>query len=244
MLLDLICSQPRTFAVAVLAEIGNTPRSLTSALMALLELDQTAFKNDYQIDMHALIESWLPEIKIPRREDHMAGGRWARQGYYDALFSVAVSISEDAETYIALKNYVQQVRHATESSPLPKPRDGSPNCDSTDNLTCPSSFRGSTKLSTAIANAIALIARADEAGKLAVEKVLSSYSSVNKCEDCVVATQMYRESFEACEYVLSLDKNAFQLPWFSDFYKRNYNALMILSMYDNLVNKVDDVSYW
>lgn len=244
MLLDLICSQPRTFAVAVLAEIGNTPRSLTSALMALLELDQTAFKADYQIDMHALIESWLPEIKIPRREDHMAGGRWARQGYYDALFSVAVSISEDAETYIALKNHVQQVRHATESSPLPKPRDGPASDDSGDNLSGLNSFRGPSKLSNAIAKAVSLISGADEAGKLAIEKVLVNYTSVNSCEDCMVATQMYRDSFEACEYVLSLDKNSFQSPWFGEFYRRNYNALMVLSMYENVVNNIDGVRYW
>lgn len=244
MLLDLICSQPRTFAIAVLAELGNTPRGLTSALMALLELDQTAFKADYQIDMHALIESWLPEIKIPRREDHMAGGRWARQGYYDALFSVAVSISEDAETYIAVKNHLQQVRHSTENCPLPKPRDDPTSDDSGDNLTSLSSFRGPSKLSTAIAKAISLISEADKAGKLAVENILINYTSVYNCEDCVIATRIYRESFEACEYVLSLDKNAFQSPWFSDFYRRNYNALMILSMYENVVDDVDCVRYW
>ena len=241
MLLDLICSQPRTFAIAVLAEIGNTPRSLTSALMALLELDQTAFKADYQIDMHALIESWLPGMKIPRREDHMAGGRWARQGYYDALFSVAVSISEDAETYIALKSHVQQVRHGTERSPLPKPRD----VTTSDNiLTGASSFRGPSKLSTAIAKAVSLIAEADEAGKLAVENVLHNNVSVKTSDECIQATKIYCESFEACQYVLSLDKNAFQSPWFSEFYRRNYNALMILSMYENVVNDIDGVRYW
>jgi hypothetical protein len=83
MLLDLMCSQPASFAVAVLAEIGSpsghgSPKGLTSALMALLELDQTAFKPNHQIDMHILLESWLPGLKMPRREDYMAGGRWVR----------------------------------------------------------------------------------------------------------------------------------------------------------------------
>jgi hypothetical protein len=63
----LIGSQPRSFAIAVLAEIGTSSRALTSALMALLELDQTAFKPSHQIDMHALLESWLPGLKVPRR---------------------------------------------------------------------------------------------------------------------------------------------------------------------------------
>jgi hypothetical protein len=244
MLLDLIRSQPRTFAIAVLAEIGNTPRSLTSALMALLELDQTAFKAEYQIDMHALVESWLPELKIPRREDHMAGGRWARQGYYDAIFSVAVSISEDAETYIALKNHVQQVRHATESSPLPQPRNETPRDDNGNDLSGPSSFRGSSKLTTAIAKAVSLIAAADDAGKLAVDKVLLDFTSVKTGEDCIRATILYRDAFDACAVVLSLDKFAFHSVWFSAFYRRNYNALMVLSMYENVIDDVDRVRYW
>jgi hypothetical protein len=88
MLLDLMASQPTSFALAVLAEIG-TPggqgsiRSLTSALMALLELDQSSFTEIHRLDMHTLLEEWLSGLKIPRREDYLAGGRWARQSYYE-----------------------------------------------------------------------------------------------------------------------------------------------------------------
>lgn len=64
MLLDLVASQPKSFAVAVLAEIGSSggqggPRQLTSALLALLELDQTSFRSIHRLDMHALLESWV-----------------------------------------------------------------------------------------------------------------------------------------------------------------------------------------
>lgn len=64
MLLDLVASQPRSFAVAVLAEIGTpggqgSPRQLTSALLALLELDQNSFRPIHRLDMHALLESWV-----------------------------------------------------------------------------------------------------------------------------------------------------------------------------------------
>ena len=70
MLLDLIATQPRSFAIAVLAEIGihggqGSPRGLTSALMALLELDQSSFTAVNRLDMHALLESWLPGFKVP-----------------------------------------------------------------------------------------------------------------------------------------------------------------------------------
>lgn len=64
MLLDLVASQPKSFAVAVLAEIGSpggqgSPRQLTSALLAMLELDQTSFRPIHRLDMHALLESWV-----------------------------------------------------------------------------------------------------------------------------------------------------------------------------------------
>lgn len=108
MLLDLMASQPRIFAVAVLAEIGTpggegNPRGLTSALMALLDLDQSSFTEFHRLDMHELLESWLPGLTIPRRDDYLAGGRWASQSYYSAIYGVAKNILEDAEIYIAFK---------------------------------------------------------------------------------------------------------------------------------------------
>jgi hypothetical protein len=243
MLLDLICSQPRTFAIAVLSEIGNTPRSLTSALMALLELDQTSFKANHQIDMHALLESWLPELKIPRREDHMAGGRWARQSYYDALFSVAVSISEDAETYLALKSHVQVVRLATEKDPLPQPREEPLTVD--DDLDLERSPDSSTsRLTMAIDNAISLISEADKTGRLIRDQWFVDEASAKANVDYSKTMALYQNAFDACTKVLALDKHAFHARWFSDFYRRNYDALMVLSMYDNVVDDVDKVRYW
>ena len=73
--------------------------------------------------MHALLESWLPGIKVPRRDDYMAGGRWVRQSYYEALFSLASSIMDDAECYMAMKCHLQRYRHHLESDPIPQPRE-------------------------------------------------------------------------------------------------------------------------
>jgi len=53
----------------------------------------------------------------------MAGGRWARQSYYEAIFSLAKSILEDAECYMALNSHLQRYRHAVESDPIPRPRE-------------------------------------------------------------------------------------------------------------------------
>ena len=77
-------------------------------------MDQSSFKPAHRIDMHNLLESWLPGLKIPRREDYLAGGRWARQSFYEAIYGVAVSILDLAEIYTGLKLRIQRVRHHSE----------------------------------------------------------------------------------------------------------------------------------
>lgn len=234
MLLDLIESQPRNFAIAVLAEIGTSPRSLTSALMALLELDQTAFKPEHQIDVHELIESWFSDIKVPRREDHMAGGRWARQSYYDGVFSVATHIWEDAQQYKAMKSRVQRVRHSQECDPLPEPRSSQTTDDQERSNICP-------KLEAAMQEAVACISRADEAGKSILENLLDGSANA---DDRAAVVSLYEKAFDACAAVLAFDKHALITPCFSDFYRRNYDALMVKSLFDNVLEDVDQVRHW
>lgn len=249
MLLDLICSQPRTFAVAVLSEIGSpsgqgSPRGLTSALMSLLELDQTAFKPHHQIDMHRLLETWLPGLKIPKREDYMAGGRWARQSYYEALFSVATSILEDAEQYAALKGHLQRVRRHSELDPIPQPRDEPVQAPSFGVRDDGEGSGSMSRLKSAVQDAKTLIAEADKYGGQAMLLLLDDEGPAKKSEAYKTAVTLYYEAFAACAKVRALDKHSFHATWFRDFYKRNYDALMIKSMYDNVVGDVDNTRYW
>ena len=254
MLLDLMASQPSTFAVAVLAEIGTpgghgSPRSLTSALMALLELDQSSFTRFHRIDMHALLESWLPGFKIPRRDDYLAGGRWARQSYYESLFGVAKSILEDAEMYMALKGHIQRVRHNKESDPMPLAKELETHSDSIgidiDSSNGDLTAKPTTKLMETSDRARRSIAAADAQGRLALKDIKQSpHSSVEEIESCQKATELYREAFDACSAVLILDKLAFQADWFKSFFRRNYDALMIKSVYDNVVEDTDNVRDW
>ena len=39
--------------------------------MALLELDQNSFRPIHRLDMRALLESWLPGVRVPDRDDYM-----------------------------------------------------------------------------------------------------------------------------------------------------------------------------
>jgi hypothetical protein len=174
----------------------------------------------------------------------MAGGRWARQSYYDALFSVALNILGDAESYMALKSHVQHVRQNKESDPLPQPREEQ-ELSMINGLDISESGAHASKITVAIENAVRLIADADEAGRAIVEKLIKDEESVVKCsEDYDRAIDLYRQAFDACSKVLTLDKHAFYAQWFREFYKRNYDALMIKSMYDNVIDDVDRVRYW
>jgi hypothetical protein len=56
--------------------------------------------------------------------------------------------------------------------------------------------------------------------------------------------EAYNAAFSACALVLDLDRCAFQTPWFSDFYRRNYDALMVKNIFDNIIEDVDKVRDW
>lgn len=58
------------------------------------------------------------------------------------------------------------------------------------------------------------------------------------------AIEAYRAAFSSCALVLEFDKCAFQAKWFNEFYRRNYDALMVKSIYDNVIDSVDHVRDW
>ena len=254
MLLDLMASQPRIFAVAVLAEIGNegNTRGLTSALMALLDFDQSSFSEFHRLDIHLLLESWLPGLTIPRRGDYLAGGRWASQSYYSAIFGVAESIIDEAEVYLAFKGHVQRVRHNKESDTVPtakelkKPMSDTQLSFDDDDIDQNLDSILSTlnpKLSSAIINARTKIEEADSAGQRVLIS-LQQKENTSQSTICSESIQKYREAFCACVQILQLDRLAFHSEWFKQFYRRNYDALMIKSVYDNVMHNADDVREW
>jgi hypothetical protein len=212
--------------------------------MALLELDQNSFRPIHRLDMHALLESWLPGLKVPRREEYMAGGRWARQSYYDAIWSLATNLLEDAECYVALKGHIQRFRPNTEADPIPHPRgdEQGPTMDDEDDF---DHGDGQTrKLMESIALAKARIDEADVLGVTVVLKLMGDEKRTKSSPEYEKAILLYKEAFDACAQVRALDKLAFQSSWFRNYYKRNYDALMIKSMYDNVIQDVDTVRQW
>jgi len=169
-------------------------------------MDQSSFKPAHRINMHHLLESWLPGIKIPKREDYLAGGRWAKQSYYDAMFSVSGRILDLAETYIGLKLRLQRVRHNSEKDALPLPKQlNIPEEEFHDEPT--------SKIITSIKIAQEKIAHADELGKKALESMKRTGKSTRQCAVCAEATSAYKAAFVACSEVRDIDKLAFQADW-------------------------------
>lgn len=244
MLLDLMASQPRQFAVAVLCEIGSpggqgNPRGLTSALMALLDLDQSSFTEFHCLDMHQLLESWLPGLRIPKREDYLAGGRWASRSYYDAIYNVAESMLEEGKVYTAFKGYIQRVRHHNEDDVVPTAKEIE--LQACDSSSAPNDF---SHLVKTIDLAKIAIAEADETGHSAWHVIQMTGKSAKDIDECQHAVEMYNSAFKICREVLKLDELAFHSDWFKSFYRRNYDALMVKSVYDNVINDTDEVREW
>lgn len=172
----------------------------------------------------------------------MAGGRWARQSYYEAIFSLSKSILEDAECYMALKLHVQRVRHSTESDPIPQPKaEPQPHQQAGDK---DDEGQLSQKLVDAVQSARECISQADQLGKKILDQLISDEKNAKNTKAYANAVKAYKDAFQACARVYDLDKLAFHTEWFSQFYRRNYDALMIKSVLDNVIDGVDKVRYW
>jgi hypothetical protein len=75
-------------------------------------------------------------------------------------------------------------------------------------------------------------------------QLVTDEKTTKKSEEYKSAIATYQEAFEACSQVLRMDKLAFQSKWFRDFYRRNFDALMVKSMHDNVIQDVDNVREW
>ena len=132
----------------------------------------------------------------------------------------------------------------TEQDPLPKPRDEPAEVDGLDMSGRSVDESTSEKLKKAVEEATARIDAADSVGRRIRDDLFEDEAKAMASEEYKNAICLYRAAFDACAKVLEMDKHAFHAPWFRDFYKRNYDALMIKSMFDNVVENVDHVRHW
>lgn len=153
-------------------------------------------------------------FQFPRLEDFLAGGSQAKHSYYEALSKVSEQVLGRAEEYRALKYYLQEAR-------LPAPR----------------ARRPSGRRDRLAADARASIAHADELG-------LRCKFTGKETGGAEPATAAYLDAFAACRGLLKADPHAFKAAWFKQFWARNHEALVVLSVANNVREDVDDVRRW
>ena len=212
LLLDMLAGMPPLFVHGVLVEMGeNNPRILAGVLLAFLELEQGKVREPVD-----LVEFFSEKLGIvfPRRTDYMAGGRWARLSYYEALMHTAEQVVNEGAGYRALKFYLQEARHRARK-PLSETGRIRGLCDAA---------------RRAIEDADAIASRCTFKGREPVRRRR--------------AEQAYRQAFEACAALQARDRRAFTLPFFKDFWARNFEALMVRSVVRNAQEDVDRVRHW
>ncbi len=216
LLLEYIRRQPPTFLREVLVEMaGRSPRALTGVLYAMLRLEQGRVREPLDVD------EWIAStlgVPVPDLDDYMAGGRWARESHYEALSHTAELILAEADPYFAVRQHLQVVRH-----PVPAPIEPTTN---------------HRKLAAAATKAI------KEADAVARSAGLDFTGRGPAPEPKTQAIAAYEAAFAACRALLAAEPEAFQLDWFREFWGRNHEALVVLSVVRNVQQDVDNVRYW
>ena len=212
LLCELVLAQPEPFLREVLIEMsGGSARALGGVLYAMLNHAQDQMREP--LDLGAIFSRRLG-LGLPRLEDYMAGGRWAKLSYWEALAAAAEQILAEAELVLAKRARLRVCRH-----PAPPP------------------FVAGDALAAPMAVAQAAVAEADRLGARC-----RFAEPGGEAEE--VARRAYQAAFERCAELLAADGRAFQLEWLRHFWLRNYEALMVLSVVRNLQQDVDDVRRW
>ena len=199
MLMELLRREPEQTTLAVFVELGDqNPRALTGILYAFLDQDQDQLTNE--LDLPELLSRKL-DLPVPRQRDFMAGGRRAKDSYYEALSQLADEIIAASRPYLAAKQHLQVVRHE------PPPA-----------LVLPATAEQLER------RAQQSIARADDWGQRC------DFRADQRGGPRAKAREAYRRAFRACARLIEREPRAFTLPWLSDFWRRNEEALTLLSV--------------
>ena len=163
-------------------------------------LDQDQDHMAQPLDLATLLQVKLG-LDLPLQRDYMAGGRLASESYYQALCEVADRIIELARPMLSAKQHMQVERHPAAPAVVITP--------DTEELE---------------AKALAAVARADEVGQKC------TFDNERRGGPRARARESYRVAFRACARLLQQEPRAFQLPWLRTFWRRNEEALTVLSV--------------
>jgi hypothetical protein len=166
------------------------------------------------VDLAAFLQQRLGR-PVPRLDDFMAGGCRVRDSYYQELTRLAEAVFEDAMPYLARRALLREVQH-----PVPGP----------------AVVRG-----TAARTARDARAAIESADRAAAGIAPTRGASSRRAAPVVRA---YRDAFQACAAFLQAHPLGFQQDWFKAFWRRNDEALKVLSVVRAWQEDQDQVREW
>lgn len=108
LLMEYLRAQPAEFTREVFIEMGHQIESaLAGVLFAFLRQDQDRMVEP--LDLAAFLEEQLG-VEVPRHSDYLAGGRLARESYFEELIRLARRILADAPPLLSRRAHIQEVR--------------------------------------------------------------------------------------------------------------------------------------
>ena len=230
MLIEIMVSQPPLFLKGVLYELSNngSSRVLSNNLLALLDLKQDAVRPQARLDVADLLTTALG-IQMPRRADFMAGGSCASNSYILFVNRAAKQVLEECQPYEALKYWLRRAEipvQAVRAEMMPFAQ-------------------------RAVASALEAIKDADSAGSEWLQErgpVWAANGRAGEESHCQskmrVARMLFETAFARCAAALKAHPEVLHAAWFKQFWSRNYDALMAVSVLRNLQQNVDDTRRW
>ncbi|MBQ9394160.1 MAG: hypothetical protein IJU23_01415 [Proteobacteria bacterium] len=231
-LLDYLVRRGQLFAAASFNEACNGgDRVLMNLLQGFLSQDQDLMETP--VDRTAVM-SKLFGIEFPVRSEYMSGGPHASESYYGRLYEIAHQINGSVEEYLAAKLRMQSDRVA---------------CEAPINEETPKRPPYECKLpdEDEIAEISRALDKADALGAPMVSAVMNALAS-NQTDvvpnDVSKIEKAYRYAWRLASAVLEKYPDVLELDVFKRFYGRTYEALMIQTLDQNLLDDTYEVRHW
>lgn len=201
------------FLAAVFSEMArDVPMTMAIHLMAFFRHEQGRLKDSF--DPVAFFEQ-KTGLKAPRFEDYQAGGRRARQSYFQALDDLSVRVMQRAAGYRAVKN---RLREAVE--PVRRPR----------------VFKAAIQTATRVAGELI-----ESADLLSRNWLNQRRPSAAERERCIAA---WDAAFLACREAQKADPWVLYEPWFKHIWQRSEHAVRVASVVRGFQDDLDNVRPW
>ncbi|CAD7968544.1 unnamed protein product [Amoebophrya sp. A120] len=194
---------------------------------------------------------------IPRRIDFMAGGRYQRRSYYEAIYDLATNLIDESDEYLHVKQWLTVAKGSSSRGVVVVPgaeelaavglKNQRPKTSEVSQpAPAPAQQLSTQQSKSLIATTKESIARADELGCKWLKEIFTRADiAVFASEQRDAVLQAYSLAFSNCRRLIKLDKSLlFKHTWLKDFYERNYEALVVFITAKNVLENVETVRQW